>query len=359
MNARWDLLVKLIDSAIKEEIFPSASACVWKRGETVFSYYAGYSQITPIRRELKAETLFDLASLTKPLACGLVMMWFVEQKRFSIDDKLESFFDVPPDKKDITVAHLLSHCAGFAAWKPYNLNWQGESGSDFFKTVLSEILAEPLEYAIGKGCAYSDLGYILLLAIVEKACETRFDEAFYRVRDMFETPSLIFIRHEHKILNIFDFAATEDCSWRNRVIVGEVHDENAWAMGGVSAHAGLFGTANDVCRLGAKLLSIFSGSKGPLKTETVKTFWNYVGAGTYKLAWDSPSLTGSSAGELFSKKSLGHTGFTGTSIWIDPARELVAVLLTNRIHPSRSNEKIREFRPVFHDMLVKILEGAL
>lgn len=358
MKTNWELLIKLIDSAIEEKIFPSASVCVWHRGSPAFSYHAGYAQLVPVKRELKPKTFFDLASLTKPLGCGLVYMSLVENRRLRIDDALAKFFDVPSDKKDITIAQLLSHTSGLSAWKPYYLDWKKESGEKFSQAVIKKILNEPLEYPTGKGLLYSDLGYILLWAIAEKVCEKKFDEAFYEVRDQFDVSDLIFVQDERKIQGEKDFAATENCAWRGRVLVGEVHDENAWAMGRVSAHSGLFGTADDVCRLGAKLLSIFSGSKGALRTETVKMFWKYRGAGTYRLCWDSPSVVGSSAGELFSKKSVGHTGFTGTSIWLDPTRKLVCVLLTNRIHPSRKNEKIKKFRPVFHDALIKILEGT-
>lgn len=358
MKTNWELLIKLIDSAIEEGIFPSASVCVWHRKNLAFSYHAGYAQLVPTKRELKPTTLFDLASLTKPLACGLVYMSLVEKKRLNVDDALAKFLEVPPDKKNITIAQLLSHTGGFPAWRPYYLDCQKEASEKFSQLVIKKVLDEPLEYPAGKVCIYSDLGYILLWAVAEKVCDKSFDEAFYEVRDQFDLSNLIFVKDEHKQADK-DFAATENCAWRGRVLVGEVHDENAWAMGRVSAHSGLFGTAEDACKLGAKLLSIFLGSKGPLKTETVKMFWNYRGISTYKLGWDSPSATGSSAGKLFSKSSVGHVGFTGTSIWLDPTKELVCVLLTNRIHPTRSNEKIKRFRPIFHDTVIKILEGTL
>jgi len=359
MSFRWGLLRTLIDKAVEEGVFPGACACIWHRGSFVLFHYAGHAQTVPEMRDLKGTTFFDLSSLTKPLACGLIMMRMVETRQIGLDDKLHKFLGVPSDKRDITIAQLLSHSAGFSAWHPLYLNRQGMTAPVFAKSALSQILSRPLEYEAGKGYVYSDLGYIVLGAVIEKVSRMSLAALFSRLADELEVPNLIFVRHEHKKPGDLDFAATEKCSWRKRVIVGEVHDENAWAMGGVSAHAGLFGTARDVCKLGAQLLTIFLGSKGPLKTETVKLFWTYKGRGTHKLAWDSPSAKGSSAGDFLSLESVGHTGFSGTSIWIDPARELVCVLLTNRIHPTRNNDKIKDFRPKFHNLMIKIIENMV
>ena len=358
MKNRWDLLEAFLNDALEKGVFPAASTCIWHRGRFIFYHYGGYAQLIPEKRELTQTTLFDLASLTKPLAAGLVTMWLVENKVIRLDDTLQKFLAAPSDKKDITIAQLLSHSAGFAAWRPYYVSWRGEKGLVFSGIILSQILTGKLEYPPGEGHIYSDLGFIVLGAVLERALRMSFSEAFYKVLERFEIPNLIFVRHERKVPQDVEFAATERCPWRKRVLVGEVHDENAWAMGGVSAHAGLFGTAKAVCQLGVRLLEIFLGAKGPLKTETVKQFWTYEGTGTHRLAWDSPAPKGSSAGDYFPPQAVGHTGFTGTSIWIDPMRELVVVLLTNRVHPSRKNEKILEFRPKFHNLLIKIIEGV-
>ena len=158
------------------------------------------------------------------------------------------------------------------------------------------------------------------------------------------------------------FAATEQCPWRKRVILGEVHDENAYAMGGYSGHAGLFGTAEDVYTLVDMIRGHFLGARHDyLKSETLKEFFRrqrIVPESTWALGWDTPSDEGSSAGSYFSSRSFGHLGFTGTSVWMDLEKDVIVILLTNRIHPSRENEKIRTFRPQLHNLVMEKLGFA-
>jgi len=160
---------------------------------------------------------------------------------------------------------------------------------------------------------------------------------------------------EHKIKRD-EFAATGFCSWRKRIIQGEVHDENAYATGGFSGHAGLFGDARSVYSITKMLLDHWRGKRSDFfEPDTVREFFRVqkiVQDSTWALGWDTPSDDGSSSGRYFSKQSVGHSGFTGVSIWMDLQRAIIVILLTNRIHPSRDNQKIRSFRPIIHDLIM-------
>ena len=218
-----------------------------------------------------------------------------------------------------------------------------------------------LAYTPGDKALYSDLGFMILEWIIEKASgmslPSYLEQHFYGPMSL---KKLFFIdgnRQERFPLN--DFAPTEKCPWRTRVIQGEVHDENASAIGGYSGHAGLFGTVKEVYELVNLLREHYHGMRHDyLNPETVKTFLtrqNRAEGSTWALGWDTPSLKDSSSGRFFSEKSVGHLGFSGTSIWIDLEKDVIVILLTNRIHPTRENEKIRTFRPILHDTVMEAL----
>ncbi|NVM22381.1 MAG: serine hydrolase, partial [Desulfobacterales bacterium] len=154
------------------------------------------------------------------------------------------------------------------------------------------------------------------------------------------------------------YAATEDCPWRGKILDGEVHDDNAYAMGGVAGHAGLFGTAKDVYGILKELLNVYEGkpNSGLFHLDVVETFFQHRSdAGSWALGFDTPTRPDSSSGRHFSDQSIGHLGFTGTSFWMDLLRGIIVVLLTNRIHPSRQNEKIKAFRPLLHDSIMETI----
>ena len=229
---------------------------------------------------------------------------------------------------------------------------------DFYKeakgrdAVLAKVLAEPLVHEPGTQVEYSDLGFILLGAVVERLTGESLDlfarqEIFDSLgmdRSMFNPP-----RRMRE-----DIAPTEkDTTYRKRLIWGEVHDENAWAMGGIAGHAGLFSTAQDVAAFAQMILNggVY-GYERLLARSTVQMFTarHTIGKSVRTLGWDVPEEP-SSSGRYFSAASFGHTGFTGTSLWIDPERKLFVVLLTNRVNPTRANEKIRQVRPALHDAI--------
>jgi serine-type D-Ala-D-Ala carboxypeptidase len=157
------------------------------------------------------------------------------------------------------------------------------------------------------------------------------------------------------------FAATENCPSRKRILIGEVDDENAFAMGGVAGHAGLFAPAREIDRIAAELIAIYHGRSNFVPEEIVREFWTRDGAvpgSTWALGWDMPSPIHSSSGHHFPPTAIGHLGFTGTSLWIDPDRQIAILVLTNRVHPSRENQAIREFRPKIHDLIMEAIDGA-
>jgi CubicO group peptidase (beta-lactamase class C family) len=253
-------------------------------------------------------------------------------------------------RRQVTVRHLLTHTSGLPPFKEY---WRTSKSK---QDTLTKIFAEPLEYEPGTKEVYSDLGIILMAEIVERLTGRTVDDLaktyIFSPLDMKDT----MFRPPQKLWPWI--APTEfDRNFRNRLIQGEVHDENAFAMGGVSGHAGLFSTAPDLAAFCQMLLNggVYEHHR-ILKRATIAQFTapQPLSNGTRTLGWAVPTEGGSS-GHYFSTHSFGHTGFTGTSIWIDPDRQLFVVLLTNRVNPTRENQKIAQVRPALHDAVMQAL----
>jgi CubicO group peptidase (beta-lactamase class C family) len=226
------------------------------------------------------------------------------------------------------------------------------------------LLERPLAYRPGTDTIYSDLGFMMLKWVVERATGAGVEDY---LRSRFYGP-LGFGNTFLSTGAAFDpgleeahFAATEDCPWRRKVMFGQVHDENAYALGGYSGHAGLFSNAEEIHVLADLLMQHFRGYREDFfRPETVRVFFrrqNLTKRSTWALGWDTPSEEGSSAGRHFSLHSVGHLGFTGTSIWMDLERDVIVIFLTNRIHPTRKNERIRAFRPRLHDRVMEELNA--
>jgi CubicO group peptidase (beta-lactamase class C family) len=299
-----------------------------------------------------AGTLYDLASLTKVVATTTMAMILVDEGRLDLDQPVREILPgfQGPGKDAVTVRHLLTHSSGLPAIVTLYRDVQGRAA------FLERIQALDLEYPAGSRSVYSDPGIILLGEILERAAGQPL-EAFVRERvfeplgmreTMFRPPAELRSR----------VAPTEFDPWRGRLIQGEVHDENAFAMGGVAPHAGLFSTAGDLARFAQMLLNggTWHGRR-IVSRETVELFTRRAGipGSDRALGWDTKSAEGSSAGTLLSPRSFGHTGFTGTSIWIDPERQLFVILLTNRVYPTRENNLIREARPAVADAVMRAL----
>ena len=377
-------------AAISRSVFPGASLLISNGLTPIFERtwgsveYEG-SAVTP-------STRFDLASLTKPLVTAPLCMAAIQRGVLNIDDPLCRFFpgSVPADKEEITVRRLLSHCSGLPAYRPFYSELIKLPSEDRRNALLSMILQTPLDAPPGMAANYSDPGYMLLGLILEQQMGERLDrlardflfarlgidelhfcpiksegvikkngpiqkrEAGIGKREVFCSP----LRPSSGI----QFAATQVCNWRKRLLFGEVDDENAWTLNGVAGHAGLFGTARGVFELLSFLLNIYEGNlSDPLwPRELVRLFWTRTEISEtlsdWCLGYDTPSRKGySSAGRHFSRNTIGHLGFTGVSFWLDLEKRIMVILLTNRVHPTRQNDEIRQLRPVLHDIIMEAL----
>ncbi len=336
----------MLDSAVRAGAFPAAVAEVGDATRPLWRAPFGRLTFDPASAPASDETVFDLASLTKVLATTPLLMQQHERGALGLDDPVRDH--VPgwagADREDVTIRDLLAHCAGLAGYRPLYQTCRGRAE---FETAICR---EPLDYPPRTQSVYSDLGFLLLGFILERGAPLagRFDAL--RVQ-MGEAEDLQFLPPRLWLPRI---APTEDDAWRGRVIVGEVHDENAYVLEGMAGHAGLFGTAAGVGEHARHLLQVLDGKTGVFRRETLDLFIARragIPGSSRALGWDT-MLPSSSCGRHLSPRAFGHTGFTGTSLWIDPDRGLYIVLLTNRVHPSRANDAIKAVRPAFHDAVI-------
>lgn len=349
-----DKLNRYIEKGISEKVFPGCGVGISK-GNNVFSNVYGYTS-SEKREPVTKKTLFDLASLSKPLATTLACLVLIKEGKIKYEATLESMLGcaVPDDKKNITLAQLLSHSSGFIAHHDFYKILAGYPLEKRKDVLLSDILQRPLSYQPGSQTLYSDVGFIILFFIIEFQAKMNL-ESF--VQDYIFTPMDIHdVCYNPKGKGYTQFAATEDCPWRKKVISGEVHDLNTWILGGVSGQAGLFGSIDSVLSLVLYIKNMLQGkNKHPYIDRVLLQEAVMKRGGGESSCWgfgfDTPTQPGSSAGRFISAKSCGHLGFTGTSFWIDIEKDSVVVLLTNRINPTVENIKIKDFRPLFHDIV--------
>jgi len=345
---------RIITDAIKDSAFPGAVALISKDGKIRFHKAFGNYTYEENSKEVTTKTIYDLASLTKVIATTTAAMLCVDRKLFELDDKVSKYIpEFASNKKgEITLKNLLLHNSGFPAWKKY---WGVHDNPD---EVLNDIYTSKLEYETGTKTVYSDLGIIVLGKVIEKVTGKSLDlfckkEIFIPLEmndTYFNPPDSLKYR----------IAPTElDNYWRKKIIIGEVHDETAALLNGVSGHAGLFSTAEDIHKL---LLTLLNKGKYKdkqlIQNSTVELFTRRFDKSTRALGWDIKSPEGSSAGKLFNELSFGHTGFTGTSAWIDPLNKIIVIFLTNRVHPTRENNKIIKIRPELHDAVIKAFQKS-
>jgi CubicO group peptidase (beta-lactamase class C family) len=339
----------VVAGAVDAKAFPAAVVEVGDATRPLWREAFGRLTFEPSAPPTAEDTVFDLASLTKVLATVPIAMQQVERGAIGLEDPVRQHAAgwIGADRADVTVKDLLSHCSGLPAHVP--LFEYHRSGDEFEDAICGT----PLVYTPRTKAVYSDLGFMLLGFVLDadRTLAARFDAVRAQmgiVEDLqFLPPRLWHPR----------VAPTEFDRWRGRLLVGEVHDENAWTLGGVAAHAGLFGTAAAVGQCARHLLQVLEGRTGAFTRETLETFIarrRDVPESSRALGWDT-MLPTSSCGTRMSPRAFGHTGFTGTSLWIDPDRAIYAVLLTNRVHPTRGNEAIRQVRPAFHDAVMEAL----
>lgn len=348
----FSALSRVLKSFLEEKAFPGAVAAVGYRGNLVHLEAVGKLSYEEDARPVAPNTVYDLASLTKVLATTTMAMMLVDQGELDLDQKVQHYLPrfEGAGKEKVTVRHLLTHSSGVDWWAPLYQDTRGP------EAYLEKVQAMDLVYEPGSKSLYSDLGLILLGEILERVAGQSID-AFSRQR-IFDPLGMRDTRYKPPPAFLLRTAPTERDEWRGKVLLGEVHDENAYALGGVAPHAGLFGTAENLARFAQMILNggVFEHRRY-VSRETLEAFTRRgdIPDSSRALGWDTKSAEGSSAGTLFSPSSFGHTGFTGTSLWIDPERQLFVILLTNRVHPTRENNLIRKVRPAIADAAVKAL----
>ena len=365
MDARGDAQLQpayeVIEKAIADKAFPGATLAVGYRGKVAIHAFGKLSYDAKAAK-VRPTTMYDIASLTKVVATTTLVAKLAEGDfpvPLDLDAKIERYLPEwargpqPEWRHRVTVRHLLTHTSGLPPFKEY---WRTSKNK---QDTLTKIFAEPLEYEPGTKEVYSDLGIILMAEIIERLTGRTLDDLAngfifspLGMKDsMYKPPNKLWP----------SIAPTEiDNNFRHRLVQGEVHDENAFAIGGVSGHAGVFSTAPDLAALCQMLLNggVYAHRR-ILRRATVAQFTTpqQLSGGARTLGWAVPTPGGLS-GHYFSAHSFGHTGFTGTSIWIDPERQLFVVFLTNRVHPTRENQKIQQVRRDLHDAVMQALGFA-
>jgi CubicO group peptidase (beta-lactamase class C family) len=342
----WAGARAIVSWAVESRAFPCASievgstvAPLWREAFGMLTFDADAAPASP-------ETIFDLASLTKPVATASIAMRLLDAGSLDLDAPVGAWIAEwrAGDRADATVRDLLAHCSGLPAHLQL---YEQHRGRLEFEHAIARTA---LEYPLRTQSIYSDLGFILLGFLLEDAGRAPLAAQFQEVATLAAPHPLAFNPPRAWRGST---APTERERWRGRLLVAEVHDLNAWALGGAAGHAGLFGTAAAVGGFArAVLAALRDGDRRLAHPDTVRTFARRVSVpgSTRALGWDTMKST-SSCGTRLSPTAIGHTGFTGTSLWIDWERDFYAVLLTNRVHPDPGNDAILRVRPAFHDAL--------
>lgn len=332
----------------------------------------GLAVVRPERIPMARETIFDLASLTKVLATTTAILLLAQDGAVALDDPVTKFLPHFGEtrKEAVTLRHLLTHSSGLRPWRAFHeplLERERKKGERIIGTpaarewVIESICRSALVHECGTAAVYGDLDFIILGAVVEAVSHQSLDsfcqERIFRPLGLTHTG---FVPHAEGGGVAPDsvrrgFAATENCPWRGRIIWGEVHDPNASVMGGVAGHAGLFAPADDVLRFARVVLDAWHGRSDALPEDLLRVFLtrqDLPERSDWALGWDTPSPGTSSSGRLFSRNSVGHLGFTGTSLWIDLDKEAIVVMLTNRVHLVSKKSQFT-LRPVIHDLIME------
>jgi beta-N-acetylhexosaminidase len=345
----------VLDRAVADHAFPGGVIAIGYQNE-LYVHPFGKQTYDSSSPTITADTIFDAASLTKAVVTSTLTAMQVEAGNVSLDSPIARFipeWNSGPNldwRKKITIRNLLTHSSGLPAHKDYFLTARSD------RDIVADICKEPLEYEPGTKTVYSDLGFILLGEILKRATGKNVDQL---ARERIFTP----LGMSHTMFNpakaiAAHIAPTEDdTTFRKRLLQGEVDDENAFVMGGVAGHAGMFSTAPDLAAFCQMILNGgMYAQQRLLSRATISLFTasQALAGNTFTLGWMTPTPN-SSSGRYFGPRSFGHLGFTGTSIWVDPDRQLFIILLTNRVYPTRANDKIAAVRPAVHDAVMEAL----
>ncbi len=351
-GALRDSMRAVLQRAIADSAFPGAYAAIGDAQGVIADLGVGQLDASDPKRP-DANTIWDLASLTKVIGTTSAMLQLVGDGRVALDSPVVRYLPEwsPPSAQQITVRMLMTHSAGLPAWRPFYK--EAENAQD----AERQLFATAPDTVPGKRFLYSDLGFILLGKLVERVSGEPL--AQYDSAHVFAPLVMSTTRYLPPARWLPKIAPTEQDPWRNRKLRGEVHDENASILGGVSGHAGLFSTGHDLSRFARMYLQL--GELDGARVFSASTLAAFVAVqdssvSRRALGWETP--TGSnSAGHLFSAQSFGHTGFTGTSLWMDPTRGIFLLLLTNRVNPTRENRKIGAVRVALADAAMQALRS--
>jgi CubicO group peptidase (beta-lactamase class C family) len=345
----------ILKHGIAEHAFPSASVAVVHAG--VIVALQGFGRFTYESSSPRAayDTIYDLASLTKVVATTASAMILHDRGRLPLDSSVVDvlpFFAADDDRRsEVTIRMLLTHTSGLPPYERLFLRFVTRD------KLLASAMKLPLVNEPGSVTEYSDVGFILLGEILSRIAGESLDS--FSTRELFRPLQMLETTFRPQATLLPRIPPTEnDRDFRNGIVQGGVNDENAWVLGGVAGHAGLFAPASDLARFAQCMLS---GGCGLIRPDTIELFTiqdhTFPGSTRFGLGWDKPTPP-SQAGQYFSPRSFGHLGFTGTSLWIDPEKQLAVILLTNRTWPDRSSQKIKEVRPMFHDAIVEATQSG-
>lgn len=349
-------LLELLKEGVKKGVFPGAVCGIFYHPKT-YLLAAGYASLTPFPEPVEEEFIYDLASLTKPLALGVTLIYLLDRNPlFDLEKPLGEYLEVERPLSDIPLFRFLNHTSGLSSWYPFY-----KENSLTLEKIFNRIKGLPLEYEPGKGCLYSDLNFFLFTYLLEKLYEKPFETLFEEVRKriFFSRRAFLGFKPLEKGIDEEKIVPTSFDPESKKILRGLVEDENTRALSGVSGVSGLFGNVYGVLDLLLELLKAYKGEKGIFNPEVVRYFFEFEDfSSDFTLTFMKPSKKGYSAtGGAFSGKAVGHLGYTGCSFFIDLERDLIVILLTNRVHPQRGNEAIKDFRPVFHQRVVEALKS--
>jgi CubicO group peptidase (beta-lactamase class C family) len=351
-DARFSRAFTILENAISGHAFPAATMAVTYRGKLIALKALGQFTYDPESPAVIPASIFDIASVSKVVATTTMAMLLYQRGLLDLDTPVTAIvpeFTADDSRRgEVTLRMLLAHSSGLPAYEKLFLRY----------TTRDELLAAafrtPLTSEPGAKAEYSDIGFIILAIALERLADESLDR--FVQREVFGPLGMSQTAFNPPASWRDFIAPTADDQWfRHRIIQGEVQDENASILGGVAGHAGVFSTAENLASFANVILI---GGSPILRPETIEVFTRResVPENTSRaLGWDTPSAP-SQSGRYFSNRAFGHLGYTGTSLWIDPERQLSIVLLTNRIWPDCSNQSIRQVRPQFHDAVVEALE---
>ena len=354
-------VLDVVQTHIEKRTMPGAVVLIARRGKIVLEEALGRMTYEADADLMNRDTIFDLASLTKVVVTTTLAMMLTEEGTLDLDAPVQAYFPEfrGEGKEQVKVRDLFAHCSGMRSWVPFFRELAATSPPEAKKAVIDAICRMPLAYPRRSKTVYSDPAYILLGEMIERISgrplEILSEERIFGPLGMEDTQ----YRPPHSLLQCI--APTEFDPWRGRVVRGEVHDENAFFVGGVTGHAGLFGTASDLAIFGQMMANGgMYEARRYVEAETIRDWTRpaeLVAGSSRAVGWDTARVPASPLGQGPSM-AFWHTGFTGVSLWIDPERELVAILFTNRIHPTRENQQIYELRPEFHGVVNEAVIGA-